>query len=132
MNKIRVAIAGVGNCASSLVQGLEYYRGRNEASFSGLMNAKIGDWGPSDIEIVAAFDVDRRKVGKPVEKAIFAKPNCTKVFQSALPVSDVVVRMGPLLDGVAPHMADYPDDEAFRPSDEEPVDVVQVLKDAGA
>ncbi len=132
MKKIRVAIAGVGNCASSLVQGLEYYRGRNEASFSGLMNAKIGDWGPSDIEIVAAFDVDRRKVGKRVEKAIFARPNCTKIFQSALPVSEVVVRMGPVLDGVAPHMADYPDDEAFRPSDEEPVDVVQVLKDARA
>ena len=132
MKKIRVAIAGVGNCASSLVQGLEYYRGRNEASFSGLMNAKIGDWGPSDIEIVAAFDVDRRKVGKRVEKAIFARPNCTIIFHSALPVSEVVVRMGPVLDGVAPHMADYPDDEAFRPSDEEPVDVVQVLKDARA
>ena len=132
MNKIRVAIAGVGNCASSLVQGLEYYRGRNEGTFAGLMHARIGDWGPSDIEIVAAFDIDRRKVGKRVEEAIFAKPNCTKVFQSALPVSDVVVRMAPVLDGVAPHMADYPDDEAFRPSDEEPVDVVQVLRDSKA
>ena len=131
-DSIRVAIAGVGNCASSLVQGLEYYRGRNEESFSGLMNAKIGNWGPSDIEIVAAFDIDRRKVGKLVEEAIFAQPNCTKVFQSTLPVSDVVVRMGPVLDGVAPHMADYPDDEAFRPFNEQPVDVVQVLKEAEA
>ncbi len=129
MKKIRVAIAGVGNCASSLVQGLEYYKGRNTEAFAGLMHARIGNWGPSDIEIVAAFDIDRRKVGKRVEEAIFAKPNCTKVFQSALPVSDVVVRMGPILDGVAPHMADYPDDEAFRPSAEEPVDVVQTLKD---
>jgi myo-inositol-1-phosphate synthase len=132
MKKIRVAIAGVGNCASSLVQGLEYYKGRNEGASAGLMHVRIGDWGPSDIEIVAAFDIDRRKVGKLVEEAIFAKPNCTKVFQSALPISDVVVQMGPILDGVAPHMADYPDDEAFRPSDEEPVDVVQVLKDAEA
>jgi myo-inositol-1-phosphate synthase len=132
MRKIRVAIVGVGNCASSLVQGLEYYKGRKEGAFAGLMHAQIGDWGPNDIEIVAAFDIDRRKVGKRVEEAIFAKPNCTKVFQSALPVSDVVVQMGPVLDGVAPHMADYPDDEAFRPSDEEPVDVVQVLKDARA
>ena len=132
MKKIKVAIAGVGNCASSLVQGLEYYRGRNAGAFAGLMHARIGDWGPSDIEIVAAFDIDRRKVGKRVEEAIFAKPNCTKVFQSVLPVSRVVVQMGPVLDGVAPHMADYPDDEAFRPSDEEPVDVVQVLKDAKA
>jgi len=132
VNKIRLAIAGVGNCASSLVQGLEYYKGRNAETFAGLMHARIGDWGPSDIEIVAAFDIDRRKVGKRVEQAIFAKPNCTKVFQSALPISDVVVRMGPVLDGVAPHMADYPDDEAFRPSDEEPVDVAQTLKDAKA
>ncbi|GBF26790.1 inositol-3-phosphate synthase [bacterium MnTg02] len=132
MEKIRVAIAGVGNCASSLVQGLEYYRGRNAEGFAGLMHARIGDWGPSDIEVVAAFDIDRRKVGKRVEEAIFAKPNCTKVFQSALPVSNVVVQMGPILDGVAPHMADYSDNEAFRPSDEEPVDVVQVLNDANA
>ena len=132
MNKIRVALAGVGNCASSLVQGLEYYKGRNEEAFAGLMHARIGDWGPSDIEVVAAFDIDRRKVGKPVEEAIFAEPNCTKVFQKILPVSGVVVQMGPVLDGVASHMADYADDEAFRSSDEEPVNVVQVLKDAEA
>jgi myo-inositol-1-phosphate synthase len=132
MRKIRVAIAGVGNCASSLIQGLEYYRGQNEGAFAGLMHARLGDWGPSDIEIVAAFDIDRRKVGKRVEEAIFSKPNCTTIFQAALPVSDVVVQMGPVLDGVAPHMADYPDDEAFRPSDEEPVDVVQTLNDAKA
>ncbi len=132
MSKIRAVIAGVGNCASSLVQGLEYYKGRKAGAFGGLMHARIGGWGPSDIEIVAAFDIDRRKVGKRVEEAIFAKPNCTTVFQAALPVTDVVVQMGPVLDGVAPHMADYPDDEAFRPSDEEPVDVVQTLKDAKA
>ena len=132
MRKIRVAIAGVGNCASSLVQGLEYYKGRNEKTAAGLMHARIGDWGPSDIEIVAAFDIDRRKVGKRIEEAIFAKPNCTTIFQTALPVSDVVVRMGPVLDGVAPHMADYPEDKAFRPSNEEPVDIVQALNNAKA
>ena len=130
MKRIRVAIAGVGNCASSLVQGLEYYKGRNERAFVGLMHARIGDWGPSDIEVVAAFDIDRRKVGKRLEEAIFVKPNCARVFQSALPVSNVAVQMGPVLDGVSPHMAGYPDDEAFRPSDEEPVDVVRTLKDA--
>ena len=132
MKRIRVAIAGVGNCASSLVQGLEYYKGRNERAFVGLMHARIGDWGPSDIEVVAAFDIDRRKVGKRLEEAIFVKPNCARVFQSALPVSNVAVQMGPVLDGVSPHMAGYPDDEAFRPSDEEPVDVVRTLKDANA
>ena len=132
MNKIRVAIAGVGNCASSLVQGLEYYKGRNADAVAGLMQARIGGWGPSDIEIVAAFDIDRRKVGHRVEEAIFARPNCTRVFQKALPVSEVRVLMAPILDGVAPHMADYPDAEAFRPADEEPVDVVQVLKEVEA
>ncbi len=132
MEKIRVAIAGVGNCASSLIQGFEYYKGRNDPDIAGLMHTRIGDWGPSDIEVVAAFDIDHRKVGKPVEEAIFAKPNCAKVFQSALPVSEVVVQMGPILDGVAPHMADYADDEAFRPADEEPVDVVHVLESARA
>lgn len=132
MRNIRVAIAGVGNCASSLIQGLEYYRGRNEQDYAGLMHPRIGDWGASDIEIVAAFDIDRRKVGKPLEEAIFAKPNCTKVFQSILPAAGVSVQMGPILDGVALHMADYADDEAFRPAERKPVDVVQALVAARA
>ena len=132
MNRIRVAIAGVGNCASSLVQGLEYYKGKNEEAIPGLMHTRIGDCGPSDIEVVAAFDIDQRKVGMRVEEAIFAKPNCAKVFQRDLPKSSVTVQMGPVLDGVAAHMADYPDDEAFRPSDKESVDVVQVLEAAKA
>ena len=74
MKKIKVALAGVGNCASSLVQGLEYYKGRNEEAFAGLMHTRIGDWGPSDIEVVAAFDIDMRKVGKDVSEAIFEPP----------------------------------------------------------
>ncbi len=131
MAKIKVAIAGVGNCASSLIQGIHYYRQKNERDAVGLMHPKIGDWGCTDIEIVAGFDIDRRKVGLPVEEAIFAKPNCTRIFQSALPVSGVAVKMGPILDGIAPHMADYQDDEAFRPADEEPVDVAEALRDAG-
>ena len=94
------------------------------------MHPRIGDWRVSDIEIVAAFDVDDRKVGRPLEEAVFAKPNCTKVFERNLPPSSVRVQMGPILDGVAPHMADYLDDEAFRPADREPVDVVQALEDA--
>ena len=132
MRKIRVAIAGVGNCASSLIQGLEYYRGRNEQDYAGLMHPKIGDWRVNDIEIVSAFDIDNRKVGRPLEEAVFAKPNCAKVFERNLPASSVRVQMGPILDGVAPHMAEYSDDEAFRPADREPVDVVQALKDARA
>jgi myo-inositol-1-phosphate synthase len=131
MQEVRIAIAGVGNCASSLVQGLEFYKGRNEREIAGLMHPKIGRWGCSDITVAAAFDIDRRKVGRPLEEAIFAKPNCTTVFQTALPVSHVRVQMGPILDGVAPHMADYPDDEGFRPAHEEPVNVARVLREAG-
>ena len=132
MTKIRAAIAGVGNCASSLIQGFEYYRGRSAKEAAGLMHPRIGGWGCDDIEIVAAFDIDRRKVGKPLEEAIFAKPNCTRVFQKAMPVSSVTVQMGPILDGVAPHMLDQPEDDSFRPAKETPVDVAQTLRESGA
>ncbi len=132
MQKIRVAIVGVGNCASSLVQGIAFYRDRDEHGSAGLMHPRIGRWRCCDIEIVAAFDIDRRKVGKPLEEAIFAKPNCTTIFQKLVPVSGVSVRMGPVLDGIAPHMNDYPDDDAFRPADEEPVDVAEALEEARA
>jgi len=132
MNKIRVAMAGIGNCASSLVQGIEYYGSRDTETLAGLMHPDIGGWGPGDLEIVAAFDIDRRKVGTPVERAIFAKPNRAMVFQESLPASGVTVQMGPVLDGVAPHMHDYPDDEAFRAADAEPVSVVEVLRSSRA
>ncbi len=132
MNKIRVALAGIGNCASSLVQGIEYYGSRATENLAGLMHPDIGGWGPGDLEIVAAFDIDRRKVGTPVEQAIFAKPNRAMVFQESLPASGVTVLMGPVLDGVAPHMHDYPDDEAFRAADAEPVSVVDVLRSSRA
>ncbi len=130
MNTIKVAIAGVGNCASSLIQGIAYYRSYDERGVAGLMHPNIGGWGPGDLEIVAAFDIDRRKVGKPIGEAIFAKPNCTVIFQRNLPPSGVTVRMGPVLDGVAPHMNDYPADEAFRPADAQAVDVVKELGQA--
>jgi myo-inositol-1-phosphate synthase len=129
---IKVAIAGVGNCASSLVQGVEYYRSRRNAALDGVMRQTIGDYRASDVEFVAAFDVDERKVGRSLEEAIFAKPNNTRVFQSSLPVSNVVVQMGPLLDGVAAHMADYDDDVAFRPADLEPTDIIRALRKSGA
>jgi myo-inositol-1-phosphate synthase len=129
---IKVAIAGVGNCASALVQGVEYYRNRQNATLEGVMRQTIGGYRCSDVEFVAAFDIDRRKVGRPLEEAIFAKPNCTRVFQSSLPVSNVVVQAGPVLDGVAPHMADYPDDAAFRSADLEPTDIAAALGASGA
>jgi len=130
--RIRVAIAGVGNCASALVQGVEYYRTRSGAAVQGVMRPVIGSYRCSDIEFVAAFDIDRRKIGRPLEDAIFAKPNCTRVFQSALPVSRVLVQAGPVLDGIAPHMADYPDDQAFRSADLEPTDIAAALRSSRA
>ncbi|RME38511.1 MAG: inositol-3-phosphate synthase [Planctomycetota bacterium] len=131
MAKIKLAIAGVGNCASSLLQGLEYYRTRRTDS-AGLLRPVIGGYRLEDIRVVAAFDIDRRKVGRPLEEAVFAPPNCTTIFHRELPAYGVTVQMGPVLDGVADHMADYPEDRAFRVADEEPCDVVKVLKDTGA
>ena len=132
MNKVKIAIAGIGNCASSLIQGIAYCRNNDAANISGLMHPDIGGWAPDDIEVVAAFDIDRRKVGRPVEQAIFARPNCTMVFQPDIPPSGVTVDMAPVLDGVAPHMKDYPDDEAFRPAETAPVNVAEVLASSGA
>ena len=131
MKKVKLAIIGVGNCASSLVQGLEFYKHAPEDS-AGLMHDDIGGYRLQDVEIVAAFDVDKRKVGKPVEEAIFAEPNNTTIFQRELPKTGVTVQMAPVHDGIAPHMANYPDAQAFRQADAEPVDVVKSLKESGA
>jgi myo-inositol-1-phosphate synthase len=120
MGEIRVAIVGIGNCASSLVQGLQHYRGgRND--MTGLMHWDMGGYTPADITVVAAWDVDRRKVGQDVASAIFAKPNCTAVFEAEVEPTGAVVRMGAVLDGVAEHMADAPDERTFLvANDEEP------------
>jgi len=116
MSTIRVAVVGIGNCASSLVQGLEHYReGSND--HTGLMHWDMGGYRPSDIQVVAAWDVDRRKVGLDVADAVFAKPNCTAVFAPDLKPTGTVVRMGAVMDGVAEHMADYQDDRTFLVAD---------------
>ena len=105
MNKIKVALVGVGNCASSLVQGRYFYAGRKAPE--GLMHERLGGYALSDIQFVAAFDTDARKVGLDLGEAIFAKPNCTAVFQSEIPQTGVTVRMGRVLDGMAAHMETY-------------------------
>ncbi len=135
MNKIKIAIVGVGNCASSLIQGIYYYRDRNPEEAIGLMHPVIGGYKPSDIEVVAAWDIDRRKVGKDVAEAIFAKPNCTTVFQPEIPATGTLVRMGRMLDGYSPHMAEHPEERTFIPANApEPTqeEVVQVLRESGA
>ncbi|MEQ8510341.1 MAG: inositol-3-phosphate synthase [Rhodospirillaceae bacterium] len=129
--EIRVAVIGVGNCASSLIQGIHYYKDRPLDDCSGVLHEKIGPYSISDIKIVAAFDIDDRKVGQDVTTAIFAPPNCTTVFAPDLPPSGVKVSMGRLLDGVADHMAEYQPARTFVPADRpEPTeaDVVALLK----
>src|SRR5688572_21570811 len=132
MKTIKLAVAGVGNCASSLLQGVEYYKHHHSAETAGVMHAEIGGYRIQDLQVVAAFDVDRRKVGRPVEEAIFAQPNNTTVFQRELARSGVTVQMGPVHDGVAEHMKNYPDAQAFRVASESPVDVARVLKESKA
>jgi myo-inositol-1-phosphate synthase len=128
---IRVAIVGVGNCASSLVQGIEHYRTAND--LDGLMHHELGGYAPGDLQVVAAWDIDARKVGRDVCEAIFARPNCTTVFCETVPASGAVVRMGRVLDGVADHMAEWPDERTFLPADlPEPSadDVIAALRES--
>ncbi|MBN2468489.1 MAG: inositol-3-phosphate synthase [Deltaproteobacteria bacterium] len=125
---IRIAIAGVGNCAAALVQGIEYYR-HNPHDTLGLMHGELVGYLPSDIQVVAAFDVDKRKVGQPLDVAITAKPNCIQPIWEDVPPSDVIVQMGPIMDGIASHMNDYPENRAFRPAGAAPADVEKVLRD---
>lgn len=128
---IKVAIAGVGNCASSLLQGIEYYRNNPDEDL-GLMHRSLGGFGPEDIQVVAAFDIDVRKVDRPVHEAIFAPPNSTKTIWKDIPNLGVTVQMGPVLDGVADHMKEYHPDRTFVPAETNPVDVEAVLRESGA
>ncbi|MCX8012625.1 MAG: inositol-3-phosphate synthase, partial [Desulfobacterota bacterium] len=125
---IKIAIVGVGNCAAALLQGIEYYR-HNPEDTLGLMHKELGGYLPSDIKVIAAFDIDVRKVGKPLEVAINAKPNCIMPIWKDLPHYEVTVQMGPVMDGVASHMLEYSEDRAFRIANLPPVDVEQVLRD---
>ncbi len=132
LKRIKLAIAGLGNCASSLIQGIEYYKQVNEKDCIGLMHYDIGGYRAGDIDVVAAFDIDARKVGKDVSEAIFAMPNCTKVFYPDVPKRGVEVKMGPVLDGVALHMENYPEDKRFVVAEIKPCDVLRELEDSGA
>jgi myo-inositol-1-phosphate synthase len=133
--RINVAVVGVGNCASSLVQGVAHYQNGGANEQIGLMHWDLGGYRPKDIHFVAAWDVDRRKVGRDIGQAIFAKPNCTAVFCDHVPLSGTEVRMGRVLDGFSEHMADAPDDRTFLLSDAPQPDkeeVVRTLRDTQA
>jgi myo-inositol-1-phosphate synthase len=135
MSKIRVAIVGVGNCASSLLQGLEYYRHlprleRNRPV--GLMHYDLGGYRPEDIEVACAFDIDERKVGRPLEEACFAPPNNTVTIWRDLPKYGVTVTMGEIHDAIAPHMCAYPPERSFLASSAQPANIETELRKSGA
>lgn len=124
MSAIRVAIAGVGNCASSLVQGVEYYKDASpDQQVPGLMHVQFGEYHVGDIEFVAAFDVDRAKVGLDLSEAINASENCT-IRICDVPETGVTVQRGPTLDGLGKYYR-----ATVEESPAQAVDVVQVLKD---
>jgi myo-inositol-1-phosphate synthase len=122
--EIRVAIVGVGNCASSLVQGVEYYKDADEnVTVPGLMHVKLGQYHVRDVKFVAAFDVDAKKVGFDLSEAIFASENNT-IKIADVPPTNITVQRGPTLDGIGKYYS-----ETIEISDVEAVDVVKVLKD---
>ena len=132
---IKIAVVGIGNCAGSLIQGIYYYKNQNATDAVGLMHWEIGRYGPGDIEVAAAFDIDRRKVGQDLSTAIFASPNCTAVFEDNIPDTGIRVQMGRVLDGFSSHLKEYPDRQTFVLSDEPEPDkerVVDILKSSGA
>lgn len=133
MNSVRLAVVGVGNCASALIQGIYYYASKDSVSSTGLMHHEIGGIRPQDIEVVCAFDIDSRKVNRDISEAIFAKPNCTKQFCPVPRSLNVPVSMGTVLDGVSPHLANYPEDQRIVLADQsEPTmnEVVDLLRHA--
>ncbi len=138
MEKIRVAIVGIGNCASSLIQGIHYYDDAPDeaaAESVGLLHPEIHHYRAGDIEIVAAIDIDARKVGKPLHEAVFAAPNNTKVIYDNFRYDDLIVTMGNILDGVAEHMQDWPEHQRFVVADKPEAsaeDIVKLLRDSGA
>jgi myo-inositol-1-phosphate synthase len=124
MGSVRVAIVGVGNCASSLVQGVHYYRDADPAArVPGLMHVKFGDYHVGDVEFVAAFDVDAKKVGRDLSEAIVASENNT-IKITDVPPTGVTVQRGHTFDGLGEFYSDI-----IEESDEAPVDVVKVLRD---
>jgi myo-inositol-1-phosphate synthase len=133
--QVNVAIVGIGNCASSLVQGIAHYQNGGANEQVGLSHWDLGGYRPEDIRFVAAWDIDRRKVGRDISEAIFAKPNCTATFCDHVPESGVTVRMGRRLDGFSDHMRDMPEERTFLLADAAEPDreeVVAVLRESEA
>jgi len=135
MDKIKIAIIGVGNYASALIHGIHYYRYKKQGDAIGLLHWEIGGYKPGDIEVVAAFDVDELKVGMDVNKAIFYSPNNTTVFQTYIPDAGISVKMGRVMSADAGIKEEDTDKALFPLADyPEPTreEVVNILKETGA
>lgn len=135
MDHIKIAIVGLGNCASALIQGIQYYKDCKPDETTGLMHWDIAGYKPGDVEVVAAIDIDRRKVGRDVSEAIFSRPNCTKKFCPDIPRTGINVRMGRILDGLSDHMKEYDDQYTFIPSESPEPDkqeIIHLLETSGA
>ena len=134
MSPIKIGIVGVGNCASALLQGIQYYQTKNDDDAIGILNWSINGYTPADIEVVSAFDIDQRKVGKDVNEAIFQPPNCTQRVVAEMPNADAKVSMGKILDGFSEHMKSYESDFTFLLCDKKEAtkkDVIDILKTSG-
>jgi len=131
MGKIKIAINGLGNCATSLIQGIEYYKDYrdNSKKIPGLMHVNFGGYCPGDIEVVAAFEVNKLKIGKDISEAIYMDPNCARKIAD-VPHKGVTVLPGPIKDGVATHMIEP--FHCYDPKETEPVDLVEALQTSKA
>jgi myo-inositol-1-phosphate synthase len=129
MAKIRCAVVGVGNCFAGLVQGIEYYRLHPEQEVTGVMHPVIGGYSIHDIEFVAAFDVDSKKVGKPLNEAVYAEPNKVKWVERLSAMKDVIVKQSPQLDGVGTYVQKVVKPVGERPAEELRKEALRELKE---
>jgi len=134
-HRIKCAIVGIGNCANSLVSGIQWYKNwydkaKPDQRVPGLMHEEIGGYKVTDIEFVAAFDVDERKVGRDLSEAIFSEANMAYDYGVRMPRLGVEVMMGPELDGIPEHLATF--DVPVKPAKRKPVDVARTLRESGA
>lgn len=129
MGKIKCAIVGVGNCFAGLAQGIEYYKEHPEMEVIGVMHKEIGGYSIHDLDFVAAFDVDKKKVGKPLNEAIYAEPNKVKWVPKISTMTDVVVKQSPRLDGVGHYVEKVVDAVPDRPMEELKEEILKELKE---
>lgn len=129
MAKIRCAVVGVGNCFAGLVQGIEYYKQNPEQQVIGVMSPEMGGYTIHDLDFVAAFDVDSKKVGKPLNQAVYAKPNKVRWMDSLSSMADVVVKQSPQLDGVGSYVQKVVSPVPERPLEELKAEIMKELKE---